>query len=151
MKIEETFTVAAPRERVWKFITDPAEMGLCIPGAQTIEITGPSTYQAAVRVQVGPVKTTFNLAVEVTEEAYPDRIVSVTRGEEGTRASILTAHNYLRLNPAEDGMTEVIYGTDLSISGRLGKYGQGVMKKIAKKMAGKFADAFRRKVEASNA
>jgi hypothetical protein len=147
MKLVETFTVAAPRDRVWAFMTDPELMGACIPACQGIEVTGPTTHKASVVVKVGPIEATFNLEVEVTEEACADRIVSVTRGEEGTRASIVTSRNFLHRTPLEDGGTEVAYGADVSISGRLGKYGHGVMKKIAKKLANKFAEDFREKVE----
>jgi carbon monoxide dehydrogenase subunit G len=149
MKIEETFTIAAPRERVWRFITDPQEMGPCIPGCQDIEVTGPTTYVAQVQVKVGPIKTTFNLQVEVTEEVPPDHVLSRTRGEEGSRASQVSAENVLRLSDAEGGGTDVYYCSDVTIAGRLGKYGHGIMKKIAKKLGDKFATDFRERVEAA--
>ncbi len=149
MKIEETFTIAAPRDRVWRFITDPEEMGPCIPGCQDIEITGPNTYVAQVKVKVGPIKTVFNLEVEVTEEVPPNHVLSKTRGEEGSRASQVSSDNVLRLGDAKDGGTEVYYCSEVTIAGRLGKYGHGIMKKIAKKLGDKFANDFRERVEAA--
>ncbi len=151
MKIEETFTVAAPRGKVWRFITDPEVMGPCIPGCESIEVTGPTTYNAGVRVKVGPIKARFNLEVEVIEEIEPDRVISRTRGEEGSRASIVSAENILRLSDADSGGTEIYYSSDIAIVGRLGKYGHGVMKKIVKKLCGKFADDFRERVESTEA
>ncbi len=151
MKIEETFTVAAPRDKVWRFITDPEVMGLCIPGCESIEVTGPTTYNAGVRVKVGPIKARFKLEVEVIEEVEPDRVISRTRGEEGSRASIVSAENVLRLSDADSGGTEIYYSSDIAIVGRLGKYGHGVMKKIVKKLCGKFADDFRERVESTEA
>ena len=151
MKIEETFTVAAPRGKVWRFITDPEVMGLCIPGCDSIEVTGPTTYNAGVQVKVGPIKARFNLEVEVIEEIEPDRVISRTRGEEGSRASIVSAENVLRLSDADSGGTEVYYRSEVAIVGRLGKFGHGVMKKIAKKLCDKFADEFRERVEADEA
>ena len=151
MQIEESFVVAAPRERVWAFITDPARVGPCIPGCETIEITGPGCYRATVKVAVGPIKTTFNVDVEVTEETPPGFATSVTRGEEGTRASILTAHNMLRLTALDDGATEVTYSSDIALVGRLGRFGLGVMKKKAKALGDIFAATLRERVEASEA
>ena len=151
MKIEGTFTVAAPRSKVWRFITDPEVMGPCIPGCDSIEVTGPNTYLASVRVKLGPIKTKFNLEVELIEEVEPDRIISRTRGEEGSRASIVSAENVLRLSDADSGGTEVYYSSEVAISGRLGKYGHGVMKKIAKRLSDKFADDFRERVESGEA
>ncbi len=151
MKIEDSFTVAAPRQKVWRFITNPDEMGPCIPGCETIEVTGPDTYTAGVKVKVGPIKVRFNLEVEVTEEVAPDVVISVTRGEEGSRASVVSSQNTLRLSDANGGGTEIYYCSEVAISGRLGKYGHGVMKKIAKKLGDKFAGAFRERVEGEEA
>lgn len=149
MKIEGNFTVAAPRQTVWRMITDPDEMGPCIPGCESIEVTGPNTYTARVKVRVGPIKVRFNLEVEVTKEVAPDLVISVTRGEEGSRASVVSSQNTLRLSDADDGGTNVYYGAEVAISGRLGKYGHGIMKKIAAKLGDKFAEAFRERVEAA--
>ena len=54
-----------------------------------------------------------------------------TRGEEGTRASMLTADNVVRLTANDDGSTEVYCSSESSITGRLGKYGAGMMMKKA--------------------
>lgn len=147
MIIEETFNIAAPCEQVWQFMTDPEQIGRCIPGCQSIEVTGPRTYSAIVQVAVGPIKVAFNLQVEVTEEVYLDRIVSKIRGEEGSRSSTLTSDNFLRLKPLDGGGTNVVYGADVSISGRLGKYGQGAMKQIARRQGNKFAEAICKAIE----
>jgi len=147
MKIEGVFTVAVPRANVWRYITDPEVMGLCIPGCDSIEVTGPNTYLASVRIKLGPIKTKFNLEVEVIEEVEPDFVISRTRGEEGSRASMVSADNVLRLSDADSGGTEIYYSSEVAIVGRLGKYGHGVMKKIAKKLCDKFAEDFRKRVE----
>jgi len=148
MKIEETFTVAAPQDRVWRFITDPEQVGPCLPGCQGIEITGPTTYKAAVKVAVGPIKTVFNVDVELTEEDPPNYAASVTRGEEGGRLSQISAQNVLRLTARDKDTTEVYYASDISVVGRLGKFGFGIMKKKAAALGLEFADAFRARVEA---
>ncbi len=106
MRIEGSFTVAAPRERVFAEITNPALMAGCIPGCEAIEVVDAKTYRARILVEVGPIKARFNLVVEVTEETPPERVVSVTRGEEGTRASVISSNNELLLAPAETGGVE---------------------------------------------
>lgn len=151
MKIEASFIVQAPRERVWAVITDPTRVALCIPGCESIEITGPNRYRARVAVAVGPIKAAFNLEVEVTEETAPSFAASTTRGEEGTRASVLTAHNELHLVAVEEGATEVRYVSDISIVGRLGRFGLGVMKKKAATLGETFAEALCARIEQEEA
>lgn len=148
MRIEGSFTVAAPRERVFAEITNPALMAGCIPGCEAIEVIDGKTYRARILVEVGPIKARFNLVVEVTEEEAPMRVASVTRGEEGTRASVISSNNELLLAPAEGG-TEVKYVSEVSVTGRLGKFGLGMMKKKAEQLGAKFAETFRGKIEAA--
>jgi len=149
MRIEGAFTVAAPRERVYAEITNPALMAGCIPGCEAIEVIDPKTYRARILIEVGPVKARFNLVVEITSQEPPTRVLCVTRGEEGTRASVMSANSELMLADADGGATEVKYASDVSVTGRLGKFGLGVMKKKAESLGAKFAETFRGKIEAA--
>ena len=150
MKIEETFTVAAPIDRVWQFITDPEQVAPCVPGCQSYEVLGPKEYKASIKVAVGPIKTTFNVTVELTTEEVPTFLASTTRGDEGSKASTLTARNKLRLVSTGDQTTEVTYLSEISLVGRLGKFGLGMMKKKAKQLGGEFAEQFRTRVEGAD-
>ena len=150
MKIEETFSVAAPIDRVWQFITDPEQVAPCVPGCQSYEVLGPKEYKASVKVAVGPIKTTFNVTVELTTQDAPTFLASTTRGEEGSRSSTVTAQNELRLVSTGDQSTEVSYLSEISVVGRLGKFGLGMMKKKAQQLGGEFAEQFRTRVEGGN-
>ena len=147
MRIAQTFTVAAPIGRVWNFITDPDQVAPCVPGCQSYEVVGPKHYKASVKIAVGPIKTTFNVNVELTEEEPPFFAASITRGEEGGKASTLTANSELRLKPTPNGQTEVSYSSEIALVGRLGKFGLGIMKKQAEKLGEEFVEVFRARVQ----
>ncbi len=66
-----------------------------------------------------------------------------------TRASVLSANNELVLAPTDGGGTEVKYASEVSVTGRLGKFGLGIMKKKADALGAKFAENFRGKIEAT--
>ena len=138
MKVEDSFHVAAPPDRVWSFITDPGQMMKCVPGCESIETIDPTHYRASIRVALGPIKTRFNVEIEIVEQAPPHRIVSKTRGEEGSKASLIAADNVLHLTP-RDGGTELFYSSDAALTGRLGKFGFGMLKKQAEKLGREFA------------
>lgn len=148
MKIEGNFPVDAPRSLVWDRIRNPGVMGQCIPGCEAIEQIDPMSYRAVVGVRVGPIKARFNLVVEVTREDEPEKVYSRSRGEEGTRASVVSSENVLTLSDMDDGRTGVHYISEVSMTGRLGKYGLGIMQKKADALGAEFAEAFRAKVEA---
>jgi carbon monoxide dehydrogenase subunit G len=150
MKVEDSFTVAAPPDRVWAFLTDPARMMPCVPGCESIEAVDATHYRAAIRVALGPIKTLFNVEIEIVEEERPHRIVSKTRGEEGSKASLLSADNLLRLTARADG-TEVFYSSEAALTGRLGKFGFGMLKKQAEKLGQEFAGRVRAALETAAA
>ncbi len=147
MRIEDRFIVAAPRERVWAAIIDPAIVAPCVPGCQGVTVSSPTLYKAKVRVQLGVIKADFNVDVELTAQKPPEELRSRTRGEEGSRASSISAENILRLVERSPNETEVSYASEVSVVGRLGKFGLGVMKKKAESLGRDFAAAFKARVE----
>ncbi len=147
MKIEETFSVNAPIDRAWRFIMNPDQVAPCIPGCGDVEILGENKYRANVKLAVGPIKANFNVTVEITEQQAPNFAATLTRGEEGGKASMVTANSELRLKPVNGEQTEVNYKSEVSIVGRLGKFGLGIMKKKAKAVGEEFAENFRARLE----
>lgn len=147
MRIEDRFVVAAPRERVWVAIKDPSVVAPCIPGCRSVEVVSPTLYKAKIWVQLGLIKADFNVNVGILSETAPEEVRSRTRGEEGSRASSLSAENTLRLTALSDNETEVFYASEAAVVGRLGKFGLGVMKKKAESLGRDFAAAFKQKIE----
>ncbi len=147
MKIEKRFNVDAPQDQVWRFITAPEQVAACIPGCESVEAVGASKHKVTIKVKVGPIKTTFVVDVEVTEERPPEFSSYVTTGEEGGRASRIRAESSLALKPVNGRQTEVHYISDINIVGRLGKFGLGMMQKIADSMGDEFVAALRAQLE----
>ena len=146
MRVDGAFEIDTPREILFRSITDPALMALCVPGCESIEQVDATTYRAVVKVAMGFIKARFNLTVEVTKETPPVSVQSITRGEEGGRASHLTATNEVSLVDLGAGRTRVQYLSDLSITGRFGKFALGIMKKKAESMANEFANNLRARI-----
>ena len=147
MHVERSFSIAAPIDRVWRFITTPEEVGPCMPGCKTVEIVGPGKYIAVVSVKVGPIKTAFTFNVETIEERAPEFALFSIRGDEGGNASKVTAENELMLRSLGEAGTEVSYASRISIVGRLGKFAGGVMQKVAESQSDQFIAAVRERLE----
>lgn len=150
MKIEKTFTVNAPRQTVWEFITSPEQVAPCIPGCEGAEETEAGKYKAVIKTKVGPIKTTFKVDIERTEERVPEFASYETKGEEGSRASRIKATSTLSLNELSANETEVTYTSDINMMGRLGKFGSGMMQKVADGIGNEFVAALKEKVEVSS-
>jgi hypothetical protein len=147
MDIERTFVVAAPRAEVWEFITSPERVAPCLPGCESVAMVAPGKYKVVVAVKVGPIKATFNVDVDAVEERAPEYAVYQTRGEEGGKASRISADSTLALREIDAGHTEVTYTSKINIVGRLGKFAGGVMKKLADSMSDTFVAELRKRIE----
>lgn len=146
MKIENSFVVPASRDRVWRFIESAEEVGACVPGCESVDVVGDGRFKAKVRVKFGPIKALFNIDIERTGEKPMESATYTTRGEEGGRASRLSARSRLTLRAVGERETEIGYASEISIAGRLGRFGAGVMKKKADDLGGQFAQAVRERI-----
>jgi hypothetical protein len=147
MRIEGIFDIAQSRDVVYRHITDPGLMARCVPGCESIEQVSATGYRARVAISVGGIKAHFNLVVEVTREQPPGLVLSQTRGEEGSHASVLAADNELTLVEIDPLTTRVSYASEVSVTGRLGKFALGVMKKKVEAMGQEFGDRLREVIQ----
>ena len=76
MKIENRFVVAAPIDTVWASITDPEIVAPCIPGCEDVEVLSPTAYKAKMKIAIGPIKASFNLDIEVTNQTLFEELIS---------------------------------------------------------------------------
>lgn len=145
MLIEGNFPVAAATEQLLAHLFDARLMASCLPGCESLEAIDPDRYRSVVVVAMAGVKARFELEVEVVRrEGF--ELWAVTRGVEGGQASTLRAESHVMLVPAPDG-TLVHFRSDVSITGRLGRFALGMMKKKAQNMGDEFAANLRAKLE----
>jgi carbon monoxide dehydrogenase subunit G len=147
MRIEKSFSINAPQDEVWKFVSSPKNVGMCFPGCQGVTALGEDKYKAAIKVQIGPIKTVFNVDFEETEKRPMEYSAYTSSGEEGNRASRLKARSTLTISPIDKFRTQVDYTSELSIVGRFGKFGAGMMKKKADSMGDEFVQVLRTQIE----
>ena len=143
MTLDGSFTIPAPRHEVWNSIRNPALVAPCVPGCTGVEAISPTSYRAKIAVTLGPISTAFDLVVEIADEQPPEQVSIRTRGVEGSRASLLNAVSVVKLAEREAALTEVSYTSDISITGRLGKFGLGMMRKKADQLRQEFVQKFR--------
>ncbi len=64
--------LAAPREKVWAMLNDPAVLNTCIPGCETLDVIGENEFQAVATNKIGPVKARFKGKVCLTDLDPPN-------------------------------------------------------------------------------
>lgn len=146
MKIEKKFTINASQLTVWEFITAPEKVAPCVPGCEGAEDLGGGKYKASVKVGIGPINTKFDLDVETLEQRAPEFAVYSAKGDEGGKASRIKSETTLSL-AANGNSTDVHYVSEVSIVGRLGKFGSGLVNKVADSIGEQFVANIKKSIE----
>ena len=79
MRIEDRFSIAAPRHRVWQAIRSPEIVASCLPGCRDVEVISRTSYKAKIRVQLGPIKADFSIDIDVISEIEFEEVRSRSR------------------------------------------------------------------------
>ncbi|HEU4414635.1 MAG TPA: carbon monoxide dehydrogenase subunit G [Candidatus Angelobacter sp.] len=147
MKIEGTYKIAAPRERVFAALTDPLILQKCIPGCEQMEKTGENQYHAKLTAGVGPVKGVFSATVSLRDIVQPQhyKLVVEGKGQPGF------AKGSGELNLSDDaGATSIAYTGDVNVGGLLASVGQRMIQATGNMLAGKFFKALEAETAGSN-
>ena len=145
MKIEGSYTINAPRERVFEVLRDPAMLQQCIPGCQSLEPQGDGRYVAKIQAGVAAVKGTFNGHVQIAEEQPPESYRLVVEGSGGP--GFVKGDAVIRLSDAEGG-TKVDVAGDGQVGGMIAGVGQRVLLPAARMMMNQFFGCMQSKIEA---
>lgn len=139
MIIDQTAIIPAPIEKVWDFMMDVPAVSACVPNVERFEQTGPNVYDGTVGIKVGPISVHLEGRITLGEQ---DRETWTARldGEATDRRirGAVSTKAWMTLVPREDGQTELKVHADASILGKLGQFGQAVMRKKADQVMAEF-------------
>ena len=130
--------LAAPREKVWAMLNDPAVLKACIPGCETLDVIGENEFQAVATNKIGPVKARFKGKVRLTDINPPNsyKISGDVDGDGGV-AGFAKGGASVSLSD-KDGGTLLTYNVEAQIGGKLAQLGQRLVNGAAKKLADDF-------------
>src|SRR5689334_23067398 len=147
VRIEKTFRVDEPAEKVWVFLSDPRKVGTCVPGAQITEQIDDRTYKGAIKVKVGPTVTDFKGQVEIVrldEQAHEIEILGKGQDVRGKGSASMKMTGKLRT--IDDG-TEVVSISELNVVGILAQMGARVIQEVSNVMFEQFVKNFRQQLQ----
>jgi carbon monoxide dehydrogenase subunit G len=150
MKLEQSFEVDAPVESVWEALIDVERVAPCLPGAEITEASEDGTYRGNFTVKLGPTTAAYRgeLAME-SVDAEARRVVMRAAGQDkrGQGSAKATIESVMR---TEGGGTTVDVVTDITITGRLARFGRGGMiKDVSARLMRDFSACLAQSIEAS--
>jgi carbon monoxide dehydrogenase subunit G len=146
MRFEGTLDIAAPRDRVWAFLTDPKQVTACAPDVQSLDVSDPTHFKVVARAGVGPIKGTFAMNVEFTDLRAPEHAGVLARGQ--APGSAVEMRNTMDL-AANDGRTTMRWASDVVVSGMIASVGARLMQGAADKITQQVFACIKAKLEES--
>jgi len=133
--------IAAPRERVWEALNDPAVLQAAIPGCESVERIGDDQFQARVAVKLGPMSARFGGKVLLSNINPP---ASYTISGEGQGGAMGFAKGGADVALEEEGPDQTLlrYNVKAQVGGKMAQLGARLIDSTAKSMAEQFFDRF---------
>ena len=150
MKLEHSFEVEAPIERVWETMIDIERVAPCLPGAEVTEAGEGGVYEGTFTVKLGPTTASYAGKLElsdVDEAAHRVRMKARGRDKRGQGSANATIESAMT---AGDGATRVDVVTDFTLTGRLARFGRGGMiEDVSNRLLADFVSCLKARIEPS--
>jgi uncharacterized protein len=151
VKIEKTFRVDEPADKVWAFLIDPRKVGACVPGAQITEQVDERTYKGAIKVKVGPSVTDYKGEVQIVRlDNAAHEIEILSKGQDVRGKGSASMKMTGKLHALESG-TEVTSISELNVVGILAQMGARVIQEVSNIMFEQFVNNFRKQLQSPGA
>src|SRR2546426_10328655 len=133
MKLEGSYDVKAPRQKVWTAFLDPETLRQAIPGCEKLELIGPDEYKSTLKIGVAAVKGTFEGKVRLLDKKPPESYRLSAEGSGGPGF----VRSDTGITPTEiEGGTNVAYTADVQGGGLIAGVGQRMLGGGSEMMAG---------------
>jgi uncharacterized protein len=142
LEISKTFTIDAPKNAIWEFLTDPYRVARCLPGAAITAKVDDQNYTGTITVKVGPVSASYKGKVrfeKLDPEAGTAEIVASGQDVKGKGGADM--HMQSRLKEVAPGKTEVSATSQVNITGILAQMGARMIQDVSDQMLQKFTEA----------
>jgi carbon monoxide dehydrogenase subunit G len=150
LKLEQSFEVRAPLQRVWEALIDVERVAPCLPGAEITEAGEDGIYRGNFTVKLGPTTAAYRgeLRMEEVDEANHTARMRANgqdkRGQGSAKATIVSV-----MHDAGEA-TRVEVETDFTLTGRLARFGRGGMiKDVSTRLLREFSECLQRSIEAA--
>ena len=151
IKIEKTFRVDEPMEKVWAFLSDPRKVGTCVPGAQITDQVDEKTYKGTIKVKVGPSVTDYKGEVQIVRKDDAAHEIEILGKGQDTRGKGSASMKMTGKLQAVDGGTQVINASELNVVGILAQMGARVITEVSNIMFEQFVNNFRSQLQSPDA
>ena len=149
MKFSQRAVIPAAREPLWNFLMDVPKVAQSLPGVESVNRIDDTTYQGTLKVRVGPIALHLQGKI-ILEEQDKERWRAALRAEANDRmaAGAVKGKTSMELKELGPKETELVVETDVNILGKIGEFGQPIIRKKADQMLQQFIENIKRQLTA---
>ncbi len=146
-KIEKNFSINQPIDTVWKSLSNPEEIVVCVPGAAITEKLSDTSYKGEVVTKFGPIKAAYAGDIDIVElDEANHKMVLKGRGLDSKGKG--SADMIMNGNLTEsDGQTHVEFSMDITIVGKLAQFGSRLINDVSDQLLNQFVVNFQKKLD----
>lgn len=147
MEIQGTEIVAAPREKVWRFVTDAESVGACTPGVESVRVLEPGRkFEVVGGVNLGTVALKATTVFEWTDLVELEEARMTMRGK--GPGTTIDGTSELRLRDA-DGGTALDWKGTVKVRGPVAAMAARLLQPVTERVLREFFAAVKSKIESS--
>ena len=146
MKFGQRVTIPVGRERLWEFLMDIPKVATSLPGVEKVDKIDDTTYQGTLKVRVGPIALNLQGKI-IVEEQSRENWRATLRADASDRmvAGAVRGKSTMELKEISANETELSVDTDVNILGKIGEFGQPIIRKKADVMLQEFVENIKKK------
>jgi uncharacterized protein len=149
LKFSQSAQIPVAREPLWEFLMDVPKVAQSLPGVESVSKIDDTTYDGALKVRVGPIALNL-LGKIIVEEQDKENWRATLRAEANDRraAGAVKGKTTMMLKALDSNQTELVVETDVNILGKIGEFGQPIIRKKADSMLKEFVENIKKQLTA---
>jgi uncharacterized protein len=147
LKFSQSAQIPVAREPLWEFLMDVPKVAQSLPGVESVSKIDDTTYEGALKVRVGPIALNL-LGKIIVEERDKENWRAALRAEANDRraAGAVKGKTTMMLKAVDSDQTELVVETDVNILGKIGEFGQPIIRKKADSMLKEFVENIKKQL-----
>jgi uncharacterized protein len=147
LKFTQTAQIPVAREPLWDFLMDVPRVAKSLPGVESVKQLDDTTYEGALSVRVGPIKLNLQGKIILEERNKTDwRAALRAEAKDRMAAGAVSGKTTMTLKELGANQSELFVETDVNILGKIGEFGQPIIRKKADAMLKEFVENIKKQL-----
>jgi len=147
VKFTQSAQIPVPREPLWNFLMDVPKVAKSLPGVESVSQIDDTTYEGKLKVRVGPIVLNLQGKIFMEEKDKQNwRAALRTEAKDRMAAGAVNGKTRMILKEVGVDQTELLVETDVNILGKIGEFGQPIIRKKADSMLKEFVENIKKQL-----